>query len=259
MDVQVSPTSYAHRAAMPQAVHAFEAFIADADFPCVGAKSALAHEQLHYFVGGDIESADDDPAIARQWQQFAARADGDSLFVSLVAMFPASSELSEAGFERALWARLQSIHAIDRERHDWDATVSADPASPYFSMSVGGKAFYVVGLHPASSRPARRFACPALVFNLHSQFEKLRADERYEKLRAAITARDIALCGSKNPMLAAHGASSEARQYSGRQVGAQWVCPFHADAAAATPATSEATFSPSTYSGSLVETPLHDS
>ncbi|HEV2682323.1 MAG TPA: YqcI/YcgG family protein, partial [Rhodanobacter sp.] len=58
--------------------------------------------------------------------------------------------------------------------------------------------------------------------------EQLRADGRYEKLRQAIIERDIAFAGSSNPMLAAHGKSSEARQYSGRQVGTDWVCPFHA-------------------------------
>jgi FPC/CPF motif-containing protein YcgG len=97
-------------------------------------------------------------------------------------------------------------------------------------MSIGGKAFYVVGLHPASSRPARRFRQPTLVFNLHSQFEQLRTDGRYDKLREAITARDIALAGSKNPMLAVHGTDSEARQYSGRRVDERWVCPFHVHA-----------------------------
>ena len=67
-------------------------------------------------------------------------------------------EWDEAAFERALWDRLAAIHAIDRRRYGWDRRVSDDPASPRFSMSVGGKAFYVVGLHPAASRPARRLS-----------------------------------------------------------------------------------------------------
>jgi FPC/CPF motif-containing protein YcgG len=60
------------------------------------------------------------------------------------------------------------------------------------------------------------------VFNLHSQFETLRDDGRYDKLRESITERDTAFSGSRNPMLAVHGDASEARQYSGRQVGAEW-------------------------------------
>lgn len=206
---------------------AFEAFIEDATFPCVGAKAAHAQGQMEFIDGGDILQDAADAQLTRQWQRFAARTSEDSLFVTLVALFPRSPPLTEAAFEAALWRRLQAIHAIDREHFAWDPQVASDPASPHFSMSVGGKAFFVVGLHPAASRPARRFQCPALVFNLHSQFERLRADGRYGKLRAVITARDVELAGSQNPMLAQHGASSEARQYSGRRRDADWICPFH--------------------------------
>ncbi len=65
-----------------------------------------------------------------------------------------------------------------------------------------------------------------MVFNLHAQFERLRNEGRYEKLRASILQRDEALAGSINPMLSRHGETSEARQYSGRQVGPEWRCPF---------------------------------
>ncbi len=65
-----------------------------------------------------------------------------------------------------------------------------------------------------------------MVFNLHDQFEQLRAQGRYEKLREAILDRDAALAGSVNPMLSRHGDASEARQYSGRAVGNDWECPF---------------------------------
>ena len=54
----------------------------------------------------------------------------------------------------------------------------------------------------------------------------MRAEGRYEKLRAAILERDEALAGSVNPMLARHGEASEARQYSGRAVDADWRCPM---------------------------------
>ena len=94
------------------------------------------------------------------------------------------------------------------------------------SLSFGGEAFFIVGLHPRASRPARRFERPVQVFNLHDQFEKLRAAGVYDKMRSTIVARDVALAGSPNPRLAQHGVVSEARQYSGRAVGGQWRCPF---------------------------------
>lgn len=207
---------------------AFDAFIGQATFPCLGAKAAHAHRRLHYLCAHDIASARDDRRITAALQAFAVRHGGSTLFVSFVLFFPCSARLPEAAFEAALWQRLRAIHAIDRLRHGWDAGVSDDPASAHFSMSVGGKAFYVVGLHPDASRRARRFRCPALVFNLHSQFERLRADGRYGKLRQAIVRRDVAYSGSANPMLAAHGESSAARQYSGRVVEPGWHCPFRA-------------------------------
>jgi FPC/CPF motif-containing protein YcgG len=93
-------------------------------------------------------------------------------------------------------------------------------------MSLGGKGYFVVGLHPNASRAARRFKHPTLVFNLHAQFEKLRDEGRYETIRSKTIERDIALQGTTNPMLARHGEASPAAQYSGRAVGRNWKCPF---------------------------------
>ena len=116
-------------------------------------------------------------------------------------------------------------------KDDWlgqqpDPRVAHDPDDPHFAMSFGGEAFFVVGLHPEASRPGRRFEVPAMVFNLHDQFEQLRAEGRYGPLSSAIRERDRALAGSDNPMLAEHGTISPARQYSGRAVGADWRCPY---------------------------------
>lgn len=205
---------------------AFEAFIADADFPCAGAKASLATHRLTFLDATDLADAADDERIVAALQAFGAK-HHDTVFASFAVAFHASPPLSEHEFETLLWQRLGALHAIDRCRYAWDADVSSDPASAQFSMSVGGNAFYVIGLHPGASRPARRFTCPVLVFNLHRQFEQLRADGRYEKLRRSIMHRDAALAGSTNPMLAEHGNDTEARQYSGRVVGPEWKCPCH--------------------------------
>ena len=135
--------------------------------------------------------------------------------------------MSELEFERALWNRAQSLHDKDAWLGTpWDDAVDPDPEAPDFGLSIGGSAFFIVGLHPHASRKARRFRYPALVFNLHDQFERLRADGRYDKMRERILERDKAWSGSINPMLAEHGSISEARQYSGREVGEDWRCPF---------------------------------
>lgn len=209
--------------------------IREASFPCVGAKSALAKGQMDILVARDLRSAWDDMRILPALTTTVAKYRADrALFRTLVILFEGPSDLDEAGFERHLWARAQSLS----DKDEWlgyqpDPSVSTDPDDPHFSLSFAGEAFFVVGLHPAASRPARRFATPAMVFNLHDQFEVLREQQRYEKLRASILARDLDLAGSLNPMLARHGEISEARQYSGREVPSDWRCPFHRGGGAA--------------------------
>ena len=222
----VQESAFVNRHPTMPLVREFESRIQEPLFPCVGAKSAMAQHGIGFVLGEDLRSPEADSRIVMALQDFARDAAIDAVFVSKVVLFPATPALAEQHFEAALWRRLQAFHAIDASIHDWDPDVTSDPESPHFSMSIGGRGFYVIGLHPDASRTARRFHCAALVFNLHSQFEALRANGRYDKLRASITERDIAFSGSRNPMLATHGVSSEARQYSGRQVDSDWRCPF---------------------------------
>jgi len=204
------------------------AAIADDRFPCVGAKSAMARGTLRALVCHSIESAWDDVKIHSELLAWAkAYREDPSGLRSLAIVFEGPQNLAEEQFEAAMWARLQSLADKDEWRgQPYDRSVSADPSDPHFSLSFGGEAFFVVGLHPSASRPARRFPRPTLVFNLHDQFERLREEGRYERMRERIIERDIALAGDANPMLARHGEKSEARQYSGRAVGDDWQCPF---------------------------------
>ena len=203
--------------------------VEDRLFPCVGAKAALARGTLNVLACNRIDSGWDDLRIHDGLMRFAeAYREDPGLFRSFAVIFNGPEDLDEPAFEQSLWTRIQSLSDKDVWRgQTYDARVSPDPADTHFSLSFGGEAFFVVGLHPHASRPARRFAKPALVFNLHDQFEILRAEGRYEGMREKILVRDEALAGSRNPMLARHGASSEARQYSGRVVEEGWSCPFH--------------------------------
>jgi FPC/CPF motif-containing protein YcgG len=202
--------------------------VSDTLFPCVGAKAALARGTLEVMAARDLRSGWDDLRIHDRLLNFAAEFRAEpGLYRSLAIVFEGPMNLSEAEFESALWARVQSMSDKDIWRgQDYDSSVSHDPEDPHFSLSFGGEAFFVVGLHPLASRPARRFPNPVMVFNLHAQFETLRAQGKYEVMREKILARDEVLAGSRNPMLARHGTSSEARQYSGRMVGPEWECPF---------------------------------
>ena len=210
----------------------FLEFVDDASFPCVGSKAALARGaiQVHEFsVLGDRTN---DAPLLDKLHAFAAMVDscdpGDTTVHSFATLFEGPFDAGELRFEALLWSQLQRLYELDVRRGSrWADDVSRDPDSPRFSLSLGGHPFFVIGLHPGASRIARRFTYPALVFNSHRQFEQLRADGRYQKMQAATRGRDAALQGSINPNLADFGAAGETRQYSGREVEADWKCPFH--------------------------------
>lgn len=205
---------------------ALDDFIGDASFPCIGAKSAIARDGVFICHAGDLRQANHDAEILAALRALPEGGRTPREFVSLVVLFPNTPGLPETEFEQHLWRRLQALHNADP--CEWDDAVEADPRSPRFGMSLGGHAFYVVGMHPNSSRLARRAPTTMLAFNLHSQFDSLRAAGSFERFRDVIHRRDAALQGEANPMLADHGKRSEALQYSGREVPADWSCPFAA-------------------------------
>ena len=206
----------------------FEAFIEAADFPCVGAKSASARGNLTMVRARDLRSGWNDLEIHERLMDWAAaHGEDDGALHSFAVLFAGPDDLNEDEFKRLMWERIQSFADKDAWLGQrYASTVSRDPQDPHFALSFGGKAFFAVGLHPHASRPARRFAHPAIVFNPHDQFERLREQNRYGRMREAIMARDAKLAGSTNPMLADHGEASAAPQYSGRQVSGDWKCPF---------------------------------
>ena len=206
----------------------FAAFIQSDAFPCVGAKSALSLGGLAVVEAGEFASADHDADIHRALTLFGrVVAEEKYRLASFACLFCHGPKLSENEFEAALWARAQGLHDIDAASGaPWADGVSREPDSPDFSFSIGGVAYFVVGLHPGASRAARRFCRPALIFNPHEQFERLRADGRYYTMQSIVREREIARHGSINPMLSDFGSGREAAQYSGRHVDRTWSCPL---------------------------------
>ena len=154
------------------------------------------------------------------------RVRANSEYATFIAIFERPRQTTEDEFERLLWKQLRLLHEHDAAEHDWDPAVATDPSDPHFSFSLGGQALYVIGLHANSSREARRFRWPTLVFNPHQQFERLRADGKWKHMQETIRHRDFELQGTINPMLSDFGERSEARQYSGRAVEENWRAPF---------------------------------
>ncbi len=206
----------------------FRAFVNDAGFPCLAGKGVVRSGSYGLGVFGTLGSARGSRALARELAGFTRELPRETTNMrAYVAIFPGNAPETEDEFERRLWAQLQRLHEGDDPRASWDPAASEDPSDPHFAFSFAGCAYFVVGLNPVSSRVARRFQWPALVFNPHAQFERLRETGHFERLRASIREREIALQGSLNPNLADFGEQSEARQYSGRQAEPEWRCPFH--------------------------------
>jgi uncharacterized protein len=202
-------------------------FIDDRDFPCIAAKAALSENQIEVFVADHLACPNTDVDILRFLYGFVdAYRVSEKNYHSAVVIFTGPEYCSEELFGNLLWQRLQAISDLDAAHFVWDERVKKDPTSPDFSFSIKEEAFYVIGLHSNSSRKSRQFKYPALVFNPHDQFEKLRASNKYTAMKEAVRKRDIKLSGSVNPMLADFGESSEVFQYSGRQYDINWKCSF---------------------------------
>ena len=203
----------------------FRKFIIDEDHPCIMSKTIFSSKnyQLQTYKGlGSKTAAKKIVADLKNYLDGYDFSTND--FFSFLAVFEDASDYSETAFEALLWEQLQHIHNIDHK--NWDSAVSNNPKDKTFSFSILGTAFYIVGMHPNSSRNARKSPKPTLVFNLHWQFEKLREMGVYDRIRDTIRKRDLEKNGSVNPMLVDFGNRSEAPQYSGRAVGDNWECPF---------------------------------
>lgn len=204
----------------------YKNFILDEAHPCIMAKALFKMNKYTFKIYKDLNSPE---SLKKLIQDLGAYLDNynfdNSDFESFIAAFPNNFFNDELSFEEALWKALQMLHQFDD--CDWDGAVSSDPDNPNFSFSLKGRAFYIVGLHPESSRLARQAPYPTLVFNLHWQFEKLREMGTYENVRDTIRANDKKLQGTINPVLRDFGTDSESKQYSGRKVESDWKCPFH--------------------------------
>lgn len=198
------------------------------DFPCTGAISVFAQHCYRFGLFQDLACDNAVRAVCHDLYEFCHEFPIiDEQLVTFIAMFRGPTIESEQHFEDLLWRQLQGMHDIDSSFFAWDKSVDSDPRNSNFSFSIGGRAMFVIGMHPRASRLARTFQYPTMVFNLHEQFERLRARGKFETMKQTIRAREMTVQGSINPMLNNFGERSEANQYSGRAVSDNWVCPFH--------------------------------
>lgn len=194
----------------------------------MAAKAAQAQNNISCMVLENMEDDNCDRRIVDFLYRFVDefRSIG-AIYHSAALIFEGPTHLNEEEFDALLWKRLQSISNLDAANYGYDQRVSCDPQSPHFSFSLKEEALFIVAMHPQSSRPARRFVHPVLVFNPHQQFETLRKTNHFETMKEVVRKRDKEFSGSVNPMLEDFGTASEVLQYSGRVYNEKWKCPLH--------------------------------
>lgn len=202
-------------------------YIENDNFPCIAAKAALAKSQISCLVVGHMACPADDPSILSFLYDFidGYRKSGE-LYHSAAIIFEQPAIINEEEFDRFMWTRLQALSDLDGLKYNYDPRVESNPNSPDFSFSLKEEAFFIIGLHPGSSRTAREFKYPTLTFNPHSQFEQLREIQKFDKMQQSVRKRDVKVSGSVNPMLTNYGEASEVYQYSGKNYDQNWQCPF---------------------------------
>ena len=210
--------------------HEIRSLVLQKDYPCVAAIQSVVRND--YMVGTYGQFGH-----GTHWQNL--RADllhylelqrvTQSRYMSFWAVFSAAEQAPDGAidFDANLWRELSLLSSEEERSVDWGKINSSDPNDPSFCLSLNGEKLFVVGLHPQSSRVARRFSRPAMVFNAFSQFEQFVKEGTYTALVNTIRQRDVKLQGSINPMVLAHGDVWESIQYSGHENPDSWKCPFH--------------------------------
>ena len=204
-------------------------FIFQKNYPCVAAIRSVVRNELIIATYGQFGGG-------AHWKKLRAdllrylelQSATQSRYLTFWAIFTTSGHIpdNEADFEGHFWHELSLLSSEEERPIDWDKNDSSDPNDPSFCLSLNGTKLFVVGLHPKSSRLARRFSHPAMVFNTLSQFEQFETDGTYSGMVNTIRHRDLHFQGSINPMVLTHGDVWESIQYSGRDNPLSWKCPF---------------------------------
>jgi uncharacterized protein len=192
-------------------------FISDFSFPCLMAKVVARRGLLQVHTPAELESKKSVQACLVKLHAFVdeyrSRPQRLSSFALIIT---GGNYLGFEDFERAFWSFLAELNRLDKQDHAPDPRVAAEVQHQAFSYSLKSEACFILALHPESPRWSRRFKYPAIIFNPHAQFERMRSNGTFTRMRDLIRKRDQLLQGSSNPMLSDFGQSSEVYQYLGR-------------------------------------------
>lgn len=204
------------------------ALVTSKEFPCIGAKAAFSAGTYRIGIYKSMQEEGAILGVCHDLVEFINEQKSmPGNFTTYIACFENTIVNSEDHFEELLWGLLQNLHDKDKVFFKWDDTISKDPDNPSFTICFGEVAFFLVGMHPASSRFARKFAYPTVVFNAQYQFEKLKEEGRFENMKKVIREKDAKINdGQINPNLGDLHAVSAAGQFGTKAKESNWKCPF---------------------------------
>ncbi|MGW9428014.1 guanitoxin biosynthesis heme-dependent pre-guanitoxin N-hydroxylase GntA [Streptomyces decoyicus] len=204
-----------------------ERFIQTREFSCLGARAALKRDAIthrHYRRMGDEASAEENHRDLVDYVDTVRPLLSAQSFRTFVATFDEPGTVDEHTYEELIWQHLQFMHDLDSRTYGLDTGASSDPGRPNFGFHTGGHAFFVVGMHPGSSRASRRFTTSAIAFNSLAQFMHL--GENFYSMQGAIRRREAKNNGSVNPSFTEYEYEEPARHFSGRFTEEDWKCPY---------------------------------
>lgn len=191
-------------------------FAYDDSFAHESNKVAWAMGEIHVREFGKMNDDANDIVLLDALEAFVRKIDScdseTSTVHSFVALFSEPTRTTEIDFENKLWMQLYSLHLLDIGRSEHAATaISANPDGSQFNLRLAGHQFFVIGLHAGSSRVARKFQRPVLVFNSHKQFELLRTYGHASKLQKVTQQSESTSQGYTHPYLAEFSGNGETK------------------------------------------------
>ena len=201
----------------------FTKFIRSDQYPCVAGRIAFVKKS---FCFGLYSRMGDHQSAFNVWTDLVrfiryqnAQWRNGNIFTTFVAIFQGTEVNDEDEFHDLLWKHLQIMHNIDHEKKStWPSHIPQNVLDPHFSFVIAGRPFFLVGLHPNSSRKGRTYHEHAIVFNSKYQFDKLREYGIMQDIFAITRGRDLKFNGSINPNLIPLDDYSAALQYSGKEL-----------------------------------------
>ncbi|CAF1279394.1 unnamed protein product [Adineta ricciae] len=209
----------------------FKQHVFSTNFPCLNAKIALKRNAFDFDVYDTFCSEETTKLLWQNLMKFINKQsflwENNHIFTTYVACFRTPENLSEDIFEILLWKQLQQLHEEDvRNGMKWSKNYSNDPSNTDFAFSIGERGFFLVGLHPQSSRNGRRFSKIAIAFNSQDQFTNLRRLNLLTEIKQVVRQNDLLYNGSINPNVIENENGPGPFEYSGKLIQPEWKPNF---------------------------------